>query len=69
MSFSEFAYSETRFRALKRLSEKHAAELMEQAEASTKYRADLYQKMAAMKYGGEEAKELLAWRKNDGAHA
>jgi pyruvate-ferredoxin/flavodoxin oxidoreductase len=57
MSFSEFAYSETRFKALKRLSEEHAAQLMKDAEASTQYRAELYQKMAAIKYGGEETKE------------
>jgi len=54
MSFSEFAYSETRFRSLKRLNEEHAADLMRQAEQSTVYRANLYRQMAKMDLSGKE---------------
>ena len=62
MSFSEYAYSETRYRALKRLSMEHATELMERAQAATEYRAELYQKMAKMEFEddneeGEKAKD------------
>ncbi|MBU0753515.1 MAG: pyruvate:ferredoxin (flavodoxin) oxidoreductase, partial [Planctomycetes bacterium] len=57
MSFSEFAYSETRFKALKRLSETHAAELMKEAELATKNRSDLYRMMAKMDYSEGEKSE------------
>jgi len=51
ITFPEYAYSETRYKSLKRLDEKHAAILMEKADESTKNRAELYQKMANMDYG------------------
>ena len=53
MSFSEYAYSEARYKMLKRIDEKRAAMLMADAEESTKNRAELYQKMAELKYGDE----------------
>jgi pyruvate-ferredoxin/flavodoxin oxidoreductase len=55
-TFSEYAYSETRYRSLKRLSEEHAAELMADAEEATKFRANLYKQMAAMDYSVGDAK-------------
>ncbi|MFH2001229.1 MAG: thiamine pyrophosphate-dependent enzyme, partial [Planctomycetota bacterium] len=54
MSFSEYAYSETRYKTLKRLNEEHAAKLMDRAEAATLFRSDLYRKMAGMDYGGKK---------------
>ncbi|MHC4942743.1 MAG: pyruvate:ferredoxin (flavodoxin) oxidoreductase [Planctomycetota bacterium] len=56
--FRDFAYSETRFRRLKILSEEQAEKMMEVAETSTAQRAHLYQMMAKMDYGedGEEEK-------------
>jgi pyruvate-ferredoxin/flavodoxin oxidoreductase len=60
MSFSEYAYSETRYRSLKNLDEKRAAMLMEKAEEATAYRAKLYQQMAKLDFSegnGEEDKK------------
>jgi pyruvate-ferredoxin/flavodoxin oxidoreductase len=56
ISYPEYAYSETRYKMLKRLDEEHAAKLMERADEATRFRADLYRKMADIKYGEEEKK-------------
>jgi pyruvate-ferredoxin/flavodoxin oxidoreductase len=56
--FRDFAYSETRFRRLKLMSEEQAEKMMEVAESSTALRANLYQMMAKMDYddNGDEEK-------------
>jgi len=56
-TFSEYAYSENRYRSLKGLSEKQAALLMEQAEEATKFRSNLYRMMADMEYGDNGGEE------------
>jgi len=50
-TFADYAYSETRYRTLKGLNAEHAAHLMQEAEAATKFRANLYKQMAQMDYG------------------
>jgi len=56
-TFADYAYSETRYKALKGLSEEQAAYLMERAEVATKFRANLYKQMAAMDYSANNSKE------------
>jgi pyruvate-ferredoxin/flavodoxin oxidoreductase len=60
-TFTDYAYSENRYKALKGLNAEQAARLMAEAEEATKFRANLYRQMAKMdfskKEGGEEEKE------------
>jgi pyruvate-ferredoxin/flavodoxin oxidoreductase len=60
-TFADYAYSETRYRSLKGLSEEQAARLMVEAEKATAFRDKLYRQMAQMDYsktdGSEEKKE------------
>ena len=49
LPYEEYAYSENRFRTLKAKNPKHAAVLMEHAEAAVKNHFSLYKKLASLK--------------------
>jgi len=57
ISFSEYAYNETRYRMLLQSDEKRAEALMKQAENDVDSRWELYQQMAAMHYNGKNGDE------------
>jgi pyruvate-ferredoxin/flavodoxin oxidoreductase len=57
ISFSEYAYNETRYRMLLQSDEKRAEELMKLAEEDVDSRWELYQQMAAMRYNGRNGSE------------
>jgi pyruvate-ferredoxin/flavodoxin oxidoreductase len=57
ISFSEYAYNETRYRMLLQSDEQRAEALMKLAENDVKGRWELYQQMAAMHYDGKNGKE------------
>lgn len=57
ISFSEYAYNETRYRMLLQSDEKRAEALMKLAEDDVEGRWDLYQQMAAMHFNGKDGNE------------
>jgi pyruvate-ferredoxin/flavodoxin oxidoreductase len=57
ISFSEYAYNETRYRMLLQSDEKRAEALMKLAEDDVKGRWELYQQMAAMHFNGKNGNE------------
>jgi len=57
ISFSDYAYNETRYRMLLQSDEKRAEVLMKQAEDDVEGRWELYQQMAAMHYDGKNGNE------------
>jgi pyruvate-ferredoxin/flavodoxin oxidoreductase len=57
ISFSDYAYNETRYRMLLQSDEKRAEELMKMAEEDVDSRWELYQQMAAMHYNGKNGDE------------
>jgi pyruvate-ferredoxin/flavodoxin oxidoreductase len=57
ISFSDYAYNETRYRMLLQSDEQRAEMLMNQAENDVASRWELYQQMAAMNYNGKNGKE------------
>jgi pyruvate-ferredoxin/flavodoxin oxidoreductase len=57
ISFSDYAYNETRYRMLLQSDEKRAEKLMNQAEKDVTSRWELYQQMANMNYDGLNGKE------------
>ncbi|MBK5106569.1 MAG: pyruvate:ferredoxin (flavodoxin) oxidoreductase [Anaerolineales bacterium] len=57
ISFSEYAYNETRYRMLLQSDEKRAEALMKLAEEDVESRWELYQQMAAMHYNGKNGDE------------
>jgi pyruvate-ferredoxin/flavodoxin oxidoreductase len=48
IAFEDYAYSENRYRVLKKLQPEAAARLMDQANRDTKRRFDLYRKLSEM---------------------
>ena len=56
ISFSDYAYNETRYRMLLQSDEKRAETLMNQAEKDVTSRWELYQQMANMNYDGKNGK-------------
>jgi len=52
-SFEEFANGENRYKVLQKINPETAARLMTKASAWTASRFEYYQKLAALKYGGE----------------
>jgi len=57
ISFSDFAYSETRFRTLKQSDPERAAMLMARAEKEVAQRQRLYQNLANLDCNGSDKKE------------
>ncbi len=57
ISFSDYAYNETRYRMLLQSDEQRAEALMNQAENDVTSRWELYQQMAKMDYDGKNGKE------------
>jgi len=57
ISFSDYAYNETRYRMLLQSDKKRAEALMKQAEEDVDSRWELYQQMAAMHYNGKNGNE------------
>lgn len=57
ISFSEYAYNETRYRMLLQSDEKRAEALMKLAEEDVEGRWELYQHMAAMHFNGKDGNE------------
>ncbi|UCF29743.1 MAG: pyruvate:ferredoxin (flavodoxin) oxidoreductase [Chloroflexota bacterium] len=57
ISFSDYAYNETRYRMLLQSDEQRAEALMNQAENDVTSRWELYQQMAKMKYDPKNGKE------------
>jgi pyruvate-ferredoxin/flavodoxin oxidoreductase len=57
ISFSDYAYNETRYRMLLQSDEKRAEMLMKLAEEDVDSRWELYQQMAAMHYNGKNGNE------------
>lgn len=57
ISFSEYAYNETRYRMLLQSDEKRAEALMKLAEDDVEGRWELYQHMAAMHFNGKDGNE------------
>ncbi|UCD40648.1 MAG: pyruvate:ferredoxin (flavodoxin) oxidoreductase [Chloroflexota bacterium] len=57
ISFSDYAYNETRYRMLLQSDEQRAEALMNQAENDVTSRWELYQQMAKMNYDGKNGKE------------
>jgi pyruvate-ferredoxin/flavodoxin oxidoreductase len=56
ISFSDYAYNETRYRMLLQSDEKRAETLMNLAEKDVTSRWELYQQMANMNYDGKNGK-------------
>jgi len=57
ISFSDYAYNETRYRMLLQSDEQRAEALMKLAEEDVDSRWELYQQMAAMHYNGKNGNE------------
>ena len=57
ISFSDYAYNETRYRMLLQSDEKRAEMLMKLAEEDVDSRWELYQQMAAMHYNNKNGKD------------
>ncbi len=57
ISFSQYAYNESRYKMLTQLDEERAEELMRDAQKDAKSRWALYQQMAAMHYGNNGTQE------------